>query len=117
MRSIMESLLSKDVLYPLPQGDHREVPGVAAAARGVAVPGAAGALPGAAGADAPDLRRAGAGAAGGARGAAPRALRDPAGPDALQDLGHPPKELAGDTPPGFNLDLPGGVSGEQCRLM
>ncbi|RMC22715.1 hypothetical protein DUI87_00282 [Hirundo rustica rustica] len=35
----------------------------------------------------------------------------------LQDLGHPPKELAGDTPPGFNLDLPGGVSGEQCRLM
>ncbi|NXR64869.1 PEX19 factor, partial [Rhadina sibilatrix] len=35
----------------------------------------------------------------------------------LQDLGHPPKELAGDTPPGFNLELPGGVSGEQCRLM
>ncbi|KAM7028832.1 peroxisomal biogenesis factor 19 [Acridotheres tristis] len=35
----------------------------------------------------------------------------------LQDLGHPPKELAGDTPPGFNLELPGGVTGEQCRLM
>ncbi|NWI61540.1 PEX19 factor, partial [Calyptomena viridis] len=35
----------------------------------------------------------------------------------LQDLGHPPKELAGDTPPGFNLELPGGASGEQCRLM
>ncbi|NWR94961.1 PEX19 factor, partial [Furnarius figulus] len=35
----------------------------------------------------------------------------------LQDLGHPPKELAGDTPPGFNLELPGGASGEQCRVM
>ncbi|XP_072774663.1 peroxisomal biogenesis factor 19 isoform X2 [Taeniopygia guttata] len=33
----------------------------------------------------------------------------------LQDLGHPPKELAGDTPAG--LELPGGLSGEQCRLM
>ncbi|XP_064257718.1 LOW QUALITY PROTEIN: peroxisomal biogenesis factor 19 [Passer domesticus] len=29
----------------------------------------------------------------------------------LQDLGHPPKELAGDTPPGLSL------TGEQCRLM
>ncbi|XP_053857142.1 peroxisomal biogenesis factor 19 isoform X1 [Vidua macroura] len=35
----------------------------------------------------------------------------------LQDLGHPPKELAGDTPPGLSLELPGGLSGEQCRLM
>ncbi|XP_061213507.1 peroxisomal biogenesis factor 19 [Neopsephotus bourkii] len=32
----------------------------------------------------------------------------------LQDLGHPPKELAGETPPGFNMELPGG---EQCSLM
>ncbi|KAM6294315.1 peroxisomal biogenesis factor 19 [Aegotheles albertisi] len=32
----------------------------------------------------------------------------------LQDLGHPPKELAGDSPPGLNLEVPGG---EQCRLM
>ncbi|CAM9128021.1 unnamed protein product [Bubo scandiacus] len=29
--------------------------------------------------------------------------------------GHPPKELAGESPPGFNLDLP--AAGEQCRLM
>ncbi|XP_032568761.1 peroxisomal biogenesis factor 19 [Chiroxiphia lanceolata] len=35
----------------------------------------------------------------------------------LQELGHPPKELAGDTPPGWNLELPGGAGGEQCRLM
>ncbi|KAG8449966.1 hypothetical protein GDO86_016593 [Hymenochirus boettgeri] len=42
----------------------------------------------------------------------------------LQELGHPPKELAGDTPPGLNFDLdginlanPGNVSGEQCLIM
>ncbi|KAM9368298.1 peroxisomal biogenesis factor 19 isoform 1-T1 [Phaethornis superciliosus] len=35
----------------------------------------------------------------------------------LQDLGHPPKELAGESPPGFNLEVPGGPGGEQCRLM
>ncbi|XP_074931162.1 peroxisomal biogenesis factor 19 isoform X1 [Phalacrocorax aristotelis] len=43
----------------------------------------------------------------------------------LQDLGHPPKELAGESltlppslqPPGLNLDLPGAAGGEQCRLM
>ncbi|KAM9790298.1 peroxisomal biogenesis factor 19 [Syngnathus typhle] len=44
----------------------------------------------------------------------------------LQDLGQPPKELAGDTPPGFNFDLdsltlPGGLGGagaaEQCSIM
>ncbi|XP_077115487.1 peroxisomal biogenesis factor 19 isoform X2 [Ranitomeya variabilis] len=39
----------------------------------------------------------------------------------LQELGHPPKELAGDSPPGLNMDLdpmnlnPG--SGEQCGIM
>ncbi|KAK2518249.1 Pex19 [Columba guinea] len=32
----------------------------------------------------------------------------------LQELGHPPKELAGDAPPGLNMELPGA---EQCRLM
>ncbi|XP_053561088.1 peroxisomal biogenesis factor 19 [Bombina bombina] len=44
----------------------------------------------------------------------------------LQELGHPPKELAGDSPqaPGFNFDLdglnmanPGNASGEQCLIM
>ncbi|KAM4661898.1 peroxisomal biogenesis factor 19 [Discoglossus pictus] len=44
----------------------------------------------------------------------------------LQELGHPPKELAGDSPqtPGFNFDLeglnlanPGNASGEQCLVM
>ncbi|KAM6365117.1 LOW QUALITY PROTEIN: peroxisomal biogenesis factor 19 [Pluvialis apricaria] len=35
----------------------------------------------------------------------------------LQDLGHPPKELAGESPPGLNLELPGAAGGEQCRLM
>ncbi|XP_068271391.1 peroxisomal biogenesis factor 19 [Nyctibius grandis] len=35
----------------------------------------------------------------------------------LQDLGHPPKELAGESPPGLNLDLPGAAGAEQCRLM
>ncbi|XP_075580496.1 LOW QUALITY PROTEIN: peroxisomal biogenesis factor 19 [Pelecanus crispus] len=35
----------------------------------------------------------------------------------LQDLGHPPKELAGESPPGFNPELPGAAGGEQCRLM
>ncbi|KAJ6652424.1 hypothetical protein lerEdw1_011542 [Lerista edwardsae] len=42
----------------------------------------------------------------------------------LQDLGHPPKELAGESPPGLNFDLEGlnlpeaaGAGGEQCRLM
>lgn len=42
----------------------------------------------------------------------------------LQDLGQPPKELAGDTPPGLNFDmdslnLPGGGAGaaEQCSIM
>ncbi|KAM6039702.1 peroxisomal biogenesis factor 19 isoform 2-T2 [Chlamydotis macqueenii] len=35
----------------------------------------------------------------------------------LQDLGHPPKELAGESPPGFNMELPGAASGEQCLLM
>ncbi|XP_068778035.1 peroxisomal biogenesis factor 19 [Struthio camelus] len=42
----------------------------------------------------------------------------------LQDLGHPPKELAGESPPGLNLDLEGlslpdaaSAGGEQCRLM
>ncbi|KAM3605394.1 uncharacterized protein V6R79_024881 [Siganus canaliculatus] len=43
----------------------------------------------------------------------------------LQDLGQPPKELAGDAPPGFNFDpeslnLPGGSglgAGEQCSIM
>ncbi|XP_071884307.1 peroxisomal biogenesis factor 19 [Anas platyrhynchos] len=39
----------------------------------------------------------------------------------LQELGHPPKELAGDAPPGLNLDLEGlslpEGGGEQCRLM
>ncbi|CAN8206846.1 unnamed protein product, partial [Coccothraustes coccothraustes] len=80
---------------PLPQGDHREVPGVAAAARGLAVGGAAGAVLPAAGADAADLRGAGAGAAGGARGAAPGALRDPAGPDAAAAGPGPPSQGAG----------------------
>ncbi|XP_028912054.1 peroxisomal biogenesis factor 19 isoform X1 [Ornithorhynchus anatinus] len=42
----------------------------------------------------------------------------------LQDLGHPPKELAGESPPGFNFDLDAlnpaglaGASGEQCLIM
>ncbi|AWP03682.1 putative peroxisomal biogenesis factor 19 [Scophthalmus maximus] len=43
----------------------------------------------------------------------------------LQDLGQPPKELAGDAPPGFNFDmeslvLPGGTGAgvaEQCSIM
>ncbi|XP_041088454.1 peroxisomal biogenesis factor 19 [Polyodon spathula] len=40
----------------------------------------------------------------------------------LQDLGHPPKELAGETPPGLNFDLdglnlPGVGGGEQCAIM
>ncbi|XP_062337556.1 peroxisomal biogenesis factor 19 [Osmerus eperlanus] len=43
----------------------------------------------------------------------------------LQDLGQPPKELAGDAPPGLNLDLeslnlpgvPGAGAGEQCSIM
>ncbi|KAM8921141.1 peroxisomal biogenesis factor 19 [Pelodytes ibericus] len=42
----------------------------------------------------------------------------------LQELGHPPKELAGDSPPGLNFDLegmnlsnPGNASGEQCLIM
>ncbi|XP_063213627.1 peroxisomal biogenesis factor 19 isoform X2 [Chroicocephalus ridibundus] len=35
----------------------------------------------------------------------------------LQDLGHPPKELAGESPPGLNLELGGAAGGEQCRLM
>ncbi|XP_075875799.1 peroxisomal biogenesis factor 19 [Nelusetta ayraudi] len=42
----------------------------------------------------------------------------------LQELGQPPKELAGDAPPGFNFDtealnLPGvpGAGAEQCSLM
>ncbi|XP_028988584.1 peroxisomal biogenesis factor 19 [Betta splendens] len=43
----------------------------------------------------------------------------------LQDLGQPPKELAGDAPPGFNFDmdslnLPGGSgsgAAEQCSIM
>lgn len=42
----------------------------------------------------------------------------------LQDLGHPPKELAGEMPPGLNLDLdalnlagPPGANGEQCVTM
>ncbi|XP_070831158.1 peroxisomal biogenesis factor 19 [Chaetodon trifascialis] len=43
----------------------------------------------------------------------------------LQDLGQPPKELAGDSPPGFNFDmeslnlpgLPGTGPAEQCSIM
>ncbi|XP_063296248.1 peroxisomal biogenesis factor 19 [Pelobates fuscus] len=42
----------------------------------------------------------------------------------LQEFGHPPKELAGDSPPGFNFDLDGlnlsnsgNASGEQCLIM
>nr|XP_033781159.1 peroxisomal biogenesis factor 19 [Geotrypetes seraphini] len=42
----------------------------------------------------------------------------------LQDLGHPPKELAGESPPGLNFDLDGlnfsdtsGAGGEQCQIM
>ncbi|CAG5896395.1 unnamed protein product [Menidia menidia] len=43
----------------------------------------------------------------------------------LQDLGQPPKELAGDTPPGFNFDMeslnlpggPGAGAAEQCSVM
>uniref|UniRef100_A0A670YNN4 Peroxisomal biogenesis factor 19 n=1 Tax=Pseudonaja textilis TaxID=8673 RepID=A0A670YNN4_PSETE len=42
----------------------------------------------------------------------------------LQDLGHPPKELAGESPPGLNFDLEGlnlpdagGTGGEQCQIM
>ncbi|KAM4551629.1 peroxisomal biogenesis factor 19 [Odontesthes bonariensis] len=43
----------------------------------------------------------------------------------LQDLGQPPKELAGDTPPGFNFDMeslnlpggPGAGAAEQCSIM
>ncbi|KYO41066.1 peroxisomal biogenesis factor 19 isoform X1 [Alligator mississippiensis] len=42
----------------------------------------------------------------------------------LQDLGHPPKELAGESPPGLNFDLEGlnlpdaaSAGGEQCRIM
>ncbi|XP_054855528.1 peroxisomal biogenesis factor 19 [Eublepharis macularius] len=42
----------------------------------------------------------------------------------LQDLGHPPKELAGESPPGLNFDLEGlnlpdaaSTGGEQCRIM
>uniref|UniRef100_A0A669QMD1 Peroxisomal biogenesis factor 19 n=2 Tax=Phasianus colchicus TaxID=9054 RepID=A0A669QMD1_PHACC len=39
----------------------------------------------------------------------------------LQELGHPPKELAGEAPPGFNLDLEGltlpEATGEQCHVM
>ncbi|XP_075049430.1 peroxisomal biogenesis factor 19 [Mixophyes fleayi] len=41
----------------------------------------------------------------------------------LQELGHPPKELAGDSPPGVNFDLDGlnlnsgSASGEQCLIM
>ncbi|XP_062849762.1 peroxisomal biogenesis factor 19 [Trichomycterus rosablanca] len=40
----------------------------------------------------------------------------------LQDLGHPPKELAGEAPPGLNFDpeslnLPGAAGAEQCSIM
>ena len=42
----------------------------------------------------------------------------------LQALGHPPKELAGEMPPGLNFDLdalnlsgPPGANGEQCLIM
>uniref|UniRef100_A0A8C5KQ08 Peroxisomal biogenesis factor 19 n=1 Tax=Jaculus jaculus TaxID=51337 RepID=A0A8C5KQ08_JACJA len=42
----------------------------------------------------------------------------------LQDLGHPPKELAGEMPPGLNFDLdalslsgPPGAAGKQCLIM
>lgn len=39
----------------------------------------------------------------------------------LQELGHPPKELAGEAPPGLNLDLEGltlpEATGEQCHVM
>ncbi|KAF7235555.1 Peroxisomal biogenesis factor 19, partial [Varanus komodoensis] len=42
----------------------------------------------------------------------------------LQDLGHPPKELAGESPPSLNFDLEGlnlpeaaSTTGEQCRIM
>ncbi|XP_069805590.1 peroxisomal biogenesis factor 19 [Dendropsophus ebraccatus] len=41
----------------------------------------------------------------------------------LQELGHPPKELAGDSPPGLNFDMDsmnlnsGSASGEQCLIM
>lgn len=43
----------------------------------------------------------------------------------LQDLGQPPKELAGDAPPGLNFDMeslnlpggPGANAGEQCSIM
>ncbi|XP_078526254.1 peroxisomal biogenesis factor 19 [Lissotriton helveticus] len=42
----------------------------------------------------------------------------------LQDLGHPPKELAGETPPGLNFDLDGlnlsespSAASEQCLVM
>ncbi|XP_056266641.1 peroxisomal biogenesis factor 19 [Pseudoliparis swirei] len=43
----------------------------------------------------------------------------------LQDLGQPPKELAGDAPPGFNFDMeslnlpggPGAAAAEQCSVM
>ncbi|XP_021551813.1 peroxisomal biogenesis factor 19-like [Neomonachus schauinslandi] len=42
----------------------------------------------------------------------------------LQDLGHPPKELAREKPPGLNFDLdalnvsgPAGANGEQCLIM
>ncbi|KAM5129041.1 peroxisomal biogenesis factor 19 [Mantella aurantiaca] len=41
----------------------------------------------------------------------------------LQELGHPPKELAGDSPPGLNFDLDAmnlnsnNASGEQCSIM
>ncbi|XP_042296347.1 peroxisomal biogenesis factor 19 [Sceloporus undulatus] len=42
----------------------------------------------------------------------------------LQDLGHPPKELAGESPPGLNFDLEGlnlpdaaSAGGDQCQIM
>ncbi|KAM4644485.1 peroxisomal biogenesis factor 19 isoform 2-T2 [Amazona ochrocephala] len=82
MRSIMQSLLSKDVLYPSLKEITEKLEGE---------------RPG----EGEDERR--------------QRFESLLGlMQQLQDLGHPPKELAGETPPGFNMELPGG---EQCSLM
>ncbi|KAM7080327.1 peroxisomal biogenesis factor 19 isoform 3-T3 [Ciconia maguari] len=85
MRSIMQSLLSKDVLYPSLKEITEKLEGE---------------RPG----EGEEERR-----------ARFETLLDLM--QQLQDLGHPPKELAGESPPGLSLDLPAAAGGEQCRLM
>ncbi|KAM6234374.1 peroxisomal biogenesis factor 19 isoform 2-T2 [Porphyrio hochstetteri] len=118
MRSIMQSLLSKDVLYPSLKEITEKYPEWLRR-RGAALPAEQyeryRAQHGVMGRICQQLEAERPGEGEEQRRARFETLLDLM--QQLQDLGHPPKELAGETPPGFNMELPGAAGGDQCCLM